>query len=101
SGADANGSSPARANGPNIWTVSAIGQNDCLASWSNYGNPPVDVAAPGVGILSLWKGGGTNTISGTSMATPHVAGILLLGTMHTDGNACGDPDGNPDPIAHR
>jgi subtilisin family serine protease len=103
SGADANGSSPARANGGNIWTVSAIGSSDCLASWSNWGNPPVDVAAPGVGILSTWKGGGLNTISGTSMATPHVAGLLLSGWngSSSDGTACGDPDGNPDPIAHR
>ena len=92
---------PARVNGPNIYTVSAIGSNDCFASFSNYGNPPIDYAAPGVGILSTWKGGGTKSISGTSMAAPHVAGILLAGSIRSDGNACNDPDGNPDPIAHR
>lgn len=97
---DANNHSPARANGANIYTVSAIDSNDNFASFSNFGNPPVDFAAPGVGVLSTWKNGGTNTISGTSMSSPHVAGLLLLGNITSDGTANGDPDGNPDPIAH-
>ncbi len=109
SGADAKNYSPARAGGivndsaydGKIFTVSAIDINDKFAYFSNYGNPPVDVAAPGVSVLSLWKNGGTNTISGTSMAAPHVAGLLLLGNVSTDDYAIGDPDGNPDPIAHR
>ena len=100
-GIHADGFTPARVNGHNIHTVSAIGSNDCLASWSNYGNPPVDYAAPGVRILSLFKNGSTAVYSGTSMAAPHVAGILLLGRVRSDGVACGDPDGSPDPIAHR
>ena len=100
-GANANNFTPARVNGPNIYTVSAIGSNDCLASFSNYGNPPVDYAAPGVSILSLYKGGGTKTLSGTSMAAPHVAGILLAGSIRADGTVCGDKDSTPDPIAHR
>jgi hypothetical protein len=100
-GSNANNYSPARTNGTNIYTVSAINSSNVFASWSNYGNPPVDYAAPGVSVLSTWKGGGYNTISGTSMATPHVAGVLLLGTIRGDGTASGDPDGNPDPIAHR
>jgi subtilisin family serine protease len=100
-GQNANNFTPSRVNGSNIYTISAIASNGCMASWSNYGNPPVDYAAPGVSILSTRKGGGTTTLSGTSMASPHVAGILLLGGVRSDGNATCDPDGNPDPIAHR
>ncbi|HEX6589101.1 MAG TPA: S8 family serine peptidase [Longimicrobiales bacterium] len=100
-GDNANNHSPARVNGANIYTISAIASNNCLTSWSNYGNPPVDYAAPGSGILSTRKGGGTTTMSGTSMAAPHVAGILLLGGVRADGTACNDPDGNADSIAHR
>lgn len=100
-GMDANGFTPARVNGTNIYTVSAIDSKDCMPSWSNWGNPPVDFAAPGVSIVSTKKGGGTTTMSGTSMAAPHVAGLLLFAAPRADGSACNDPDGNPDPIAHR
>jgi subtilisin family serine protease len=101
-GAHANNSSPARANGANIYTVSAMNSSDTWASFSNYGNPPVDYCAPGVSIKSTWKGGAYNTISGTSMASPHVAGVLLMtgGKPATSGNVKGDPDGTADPIAH-
>ena len=98
SSTDANNSSPARVNGSNIYTISAMNSSDSWASFSNYGNPPVDYAAPGVSINSTWKNGGYNSISGTSMAAPHAAGVLLLGNASTDGTVNGDPDGNPDPI---
>lgn len=102
SSADANDYTPARTNGPNIYTVSATDSNDDFAYFSNYGNPPVDYAAPGVDVESLSKDGGTVVYSGTSMAAPHVAGLLLLGGIQTDGFVnSGDPDGTPDPIAHR
>lgn len=95
---DANNSSPARVNGTYIVTISAMDSNDNWASFSNYGNPPIDYAAPGVSVTSTWKDGGYNTISGTSMAAPHAAGVLLLGNASTNGTVNGDPDGNPDPI---
>lgn len=98
---DAATKSPASANDNNIYTISAMSQGDNWASFSNYGNPPVDYCAPGVGINSTWKNGAYNSISGTSMAAPHVAGILLLGNLSSSGTVKGDPDGNPDPIAHR
>jgi len=96
---NANNHSPARANGPNIYTISAMNSSDNWASFSNYGSA-VDYCAPGVAIYSTWKGGGYNTISGTSMAAPHAAGVLLLGNPSSDGTVNGDPDGNPDPIIH-
>ena len=95
---DANLSSPARANGPNVYTISAFSIGDNFASFSNFGNPPVDFAEPGVSIKSTWTGGGYNTISGTSMAAPHFAGILLQGNPVASGRVNGDRDNNPDVI---
>ncbi|MDD5571375.1 MAG: S8 family peptidase, partial [Bacteroidales bacterium] len=98
---DANNHSPSRANGPNVFTVSAMDNLDNWASFSNYGSS-VDFCAPGVNIKSTWKGGTYSTISGTSMAAPHVAGVLLMtgGVPIVSGYVKGDPDGNADPIAH-
>jgi subtilisin family serine protease len=97
---DANNHSPARANGPYVVTVSASDINDNFAGFSNYGNPPIDWCAPGVSVKSTWKDGGYNTISGTSMATPHVAGVMLLGGPDLSNNITvkGDPDATPDRI---
>ena len=75
SGADACTASPASA--PSAITVGATDSNDNFQSWSNWGSC-VRINAPGAAITSLWLGTGTNTISGTSMASPHVAGAAAL-----------------------
>lgn len=86
SGANACTGSPARAGaGTNngIITVAATDQADREASFSNFG-PCVDLWAPGVSILSTRNGGGTTTMSGTSMASPHAAGVAAL-LLNQDG----------------
>jgi subtilisin len=94
--------SPARTSGKNIYTVSAVDSLNNFASFSNYGNDAVDFAAPGVRVPSTYLDGKYAYMSGTSMAAPHVAGILLInkGKVNSKGSAQGDPDGNPDPLAH-
>jgi len=67
--------SPASASAPTV--VAASDKTDTRATFSNYGSC-VEVYAPGVAITSAWLNGGTNTISGTSMAAPHVAGVAAL-----------------------
>ncbi|HKP77078.1 MAG TPA: S8 family peptidase [Longimicrobiaceae bacterium] len=74
-------------------TVGATDQTDKKASWSNYGSC-LDLFAPGVNITSSWYSNdtATNTISGTSMATPHVVGVAALYLQ-------GNPSATPSAVA--
>ncbi|KJZ76395.1 Cuticle-degrading protease [Hirsutella minnesotensis 3608] len=69
---DASNTSPASE--PTVCCIGASDISDNRSSFSNYGSP-VKVFAPGTNIKSTWLNGGVNTISGTSMATPHITGL--------------------------
>ncbi|MEV6710686.1 S8 family serine peptidase [Lentzea sp. NPDC051208] len=79
--ASGNSSTNACSTGPakiaSLITVNATSSNDARASFSNYGSC-TDIFAPGDGITSLGLNGGATNMSGTSMATPHVAGVAAL-----------------------
>jgi subtilisin family serine protease len=74
---------------PSVCTVGATDSSDRVASFSNYG-ALVDIYAPGVSVLSTWIGSTTRSISGTSMASPHIAGLAayLLGLGQSVDGLC-------------
>jgi len=102
--ANAENFSPASVEHENVLTVSAINKDDCRASFSNFGKT-IEYAAPGVEVLSTFKDGQYKIWQGTSMATPHITGLLLYGQPRNDGwVGCGlnkKPEGDlNEPIAH-
>ena len=71
---------------PNVWAVAACGEDGQMPVWSNYDsstaidiNDNIQYAAPGVNVISYYQGGQLASLNGTSMASPHLAGLLLMG----------------------
>ena len=80
---DATASYPSGYDSANVVSVAATDGTDALASFSNYGSSSVDLAAPGVGVLSTLPGNSYGYKSGTSMAAPLVAGVATLATSES------------------
>ncbi|MCX2739141.1 S8 family serine peptidase [Pontibacter anaerobius] len=100
SAVDCSGTSPARVNATGVYTISAMDSYSRLWSSSNFG-AGVDFAAPGVNVTATSKNGSFGSGHyGTSLAAPHVAGILALrGEVLSQGFVTEDKDSTPDPIA--
>ncbi len=85
---DVNPSYPAAYDNTNIISVAAIDESDKIAYFSNYGVERVDIAAPGVSILSSTPNNGYRYFDGTSMAAPHVTGaVALVAALYPDESA--------------
>lgn len=106
-GKDADSYSPAAAGDhPNVFTISAVDSQYTMASWSNWDRidsrdrvDDVDFAAPGVSVLSYYRNGQLANLSGTSMAAPHVAGLLLAGGVQAGTLVTPYTSGTADPFA--
>jgi subtilisin family serine protease len=103
-GKDVDGYSPASAGDhPNVFTVSAVDSNYKMPFWSNWDNTDsdddVDYAAPGVGILSYHKNNQLSLLSGTSMASAHVSGLLITGGVQSGNYVTPNVTGTSDPFA--
>ena len=108
SGRDVDGFTPARTgNNANVYTASAVDSAYKMASWSNWDKlttrdkiDNIDYAAPGVNVMSLSNQTGyLATMSGTSMASPHLAGLLLVGGITSGGLVTPYLSGTADPFA--
>jgi subtilisin family serine protease len=106
-GKDADNYSPAAAGDhPNVFTISAVDNQYNMPSWSNWDQvtgrdkvDDVDLAAPGVSVLSYYRNGQLASLSGTSMAAPHVAGLLLAGGVQAGSLVTPFYSGTADPFA--